>query len=211
MKAVIFDLDGLLVDSEIHWHTAVDLIWQKHGVERTLELDKKLIGLNLFDTIKVINEFNPTLTLEELTQSFDDAANTIYGEQCQLMPGAANLIANLRAQNVPIGLGSSSSIDWINAALERLQIRPHFSALVSTRSHKLPGKPNPDVYIEAARQLGVMPSEVIVFEDTIIGATAGKRAGAFVVGVPQVWSYGDFSVADVILESLADFDFSLIK
>ena len=212
MKAVIFDMDGLLIDSERHWLLCDKKVWGALGIEVTEEFIDKLTGLNLRDGYAVARQYKPDLSWKAMQEQNAKVATVIYTEMTELMPGVIELLQNAKDNNLRIGLASSTSLDWINVVLQRFNLDHFFKVKLSTHSMGLPGKPKPDVYLEAMRQLGVDPQETVVFEDSIHGVTAAKQAGAFTVAVPNPeWNKGDYSIADVVLRSLADFDFSLIK
>ncbi len=211
MKAVIFDMDGLLIDSEKHWIGRDKEMWGALGIEATEEFMQKLTGLNLRDGYVVAQQYKPDLTWDAMIEQNSKVATVIYTEMTELMPGVIELLQRVKDSNLRIGLASSTSLDWINIVLQRFNLDHFFEVKLSTHSMNLPGKPKPDVYVEAMKQLGVSPQDTVVFEDSIHGVTAAKHAGAFTVAVPNPeWNKGDYSIADVILTSLADFDFSLL-
>ena len=212
MKAVIFDMDGLLIDSERHWVGRDKEMWGALGIEATEEFMQKLTGLNLKDGYAVAQQYKPDLTWDAMIEQNSKVATVIYNEMTELMPGVIELLQRAKDSNLRIGLASSTSLDWINIVLQRFNLDHFFEVKLSTHSMGLPGKPKPDVYLEAMKQLGVSPQDTVVFEDSIHGVTAAKHAGAFTVAVPNPeWNKGDYSIADMVLVSLADFDLSLIK
>lgn len=212
MKAAIFDMDGLLVDSEKHWIGIDRTIWEELGLEVTEEFQKQLTGLNLKDAFALAVRYKSDLSWDEMIRKYDEAAVAIYTEKTQLLPGVIVLLKKLKEQEIPLGLASSSSIDWINIVLDRFNLQEFFTVKLSARTMNIPGKPRPDIYLQAMKLLNAEPDKSIVFEDSIHGVTAAKKAGAYTVAVPNPeWNSGDYSIADLVLQSLEDFNFSIIK
>ncbi len=201
-----------MVDSEIYWTPVAEEIWQSFGAEFDSVFLDQLVGLNLKDSFDIARKIDPDLSWNELLRRYDAAAVKVYGEQAQLLPGVLDLVKTCAQENIQLGIASSSSLDWVNIMLRRFQLSDFFKVVLSTRTLNLPGKPDPAVYLEAMKELQVTPAETIVFEDSIHGVTAAKRADAFTVAVPNpLWNSGDYSIADLVLDSLEKFDTAILR
>lgn len=185
--AVLFDNDGLLLDSESVWTRAERDLFERYGVELTIDHKLELVGTNPEITggimersleqpgrgAELVEELE-ALVMEELEGGLDP------------MPGARELVAALRAGGTPIALVSNSPQRFMERALTLVEMEGQFGALVSGHEVAAP-KPAPDPYLEACRQLGVEPSaHVIVLEDSPTGVEAGLAAGLTVIGIPSV-------------------------
>lgn len=204
-QATIFDMDGLLIDSEIHWGVVEDDIWGKLGMEPSEALNREILGLNMTDTCIVIHKYRPDISVEKIRAVFNAGAQIVY-KLAEFMPGASELLSALKQEaGTKIALVSSSSQSWVNQFLDKFNLQHFFDLVLSTEGMSIPGKPAPDAYIESMKRLGVAPTQSIIFEDTTRGLTAAKGSGAFTVAVPDPrWSFGDFSSADLVVSSLRD-------
>lgn len=183
LEAVVFDCDGLLLDTETHWSTAETTLFERYG--KTFGRDHKLrmIGSSLQAT---------GVILEELLEQ-PGRANEINDEMIELvaeamvasepMPGAADLVAELRGR-VPIALASNSWRQLITVALHAAELTHSFDVVVCGDEVAHP-KPAPDIYLETARLLDVAPERTIALEDSPNGVEAALAAGMFVVGIPS--------------------------
>ncbi|BCU76766.1 HAD family phosphatase [Luteolibacter sp. LG18] len=206
MKAVLFDFDGVLVDTEWAIYDAWHRTFRAHGHPLPLELYTRCIGSD-FDT------WSPKTHLEELTgSSFDwheldlkrqeEIVRDLAGEGP--MPGAVALLESLIAKGIPRAVVSSSSHHWVDGWLDRLGMMPLFDTVVC-RGDAPRIKPAPDLFLEGARRLGFEPAECLVIEDSLNGVKAARAAGCPVWAVPnRVTACLDFSLANAVLPSLAE-------
>lgn len=184
-EAIIFDLDGTLIDTESadlwacqqlcleHSFTMTPEFWAEHIVGR---MDN--YGL-LYDQLMQRNGHGTTL--ESLRRRLNELW-TIGLEQVQLMPGVVNLLPGLRAAGYPLAIATASDRAWVHRWLTAFNLLPHFLA-IATGDDVVYNKPAPDVYLYAAAQLGVKPERCLVFEDSLPGLTAATSAGMTVVAV----------------------------
>ena len=186
VKAAIFDLDGLLINSEPLWEEAQMFVYTLIGVE---ELSK------LYVANMIVNE------VERLIVS--------KGEP---LPGIREVFSVLRKNRIRIALASSSFHRVIKAALKRLELEDEFE-LVFSGQDCIYGKPNPEIYLKTSIALGLEPWECLVFEDSLNGVIAGKSAKMKVAAVPEKRLGKDvrFSIADYILDSLGDFEEPMLR
>lgn len=205
-SAVLFDFDGVLVDTEWAIYDAWHRTFLEHGHPLPLEIYNRCIGSD-FET------WSPKTHLEDLTaQSFDwhdlDARRQekIMADLNRQtpMPGALALLEQLKAAGVPRAVVSSSSHHWVDGWLEKLDLARWFD-LVICRGDAARIKPAPDLYLEAAHRLGMPPQDCLVIEDSHNGLKAAKAAGMPVWIVPnRVTACLDFSVADGVFPSLEE-------
>lgn len=208
LKALIFDFDGLILDTE----TPEVLVWQsiyrEHGFELPVHEWEKTIGGYGIST------FDAADHLALLTQGRLDAVSSRlrYRKEADaiihaspVMPGVLELIREAKMQGLKVAIGSSSPHSWVDTHAQRLGIFQLFDHIIC-QDDVPPGrtKPHPDIYLKALEKLQVRNTEAVVFEDSPNGALASKRAGVFVVAVPnQLTSTMNVS-GDMTVSSLAD-------
>jgi HAD superfamily hydrolase (TIGR01509 family) len=204
--AVIFDLDGVLIDSEPVWESVRrDYVarhhgrWQPDSQERLMGMSTPEWAAYLAGELGV--ERPPEVVAAEVTELMGER----YGERPRLLPGAVAAVRRL-AERWPLGVASSSNRELIDLALELLGAADDFVATVS--SEEVPrGKPAPDVYLEAARRLDVSPTEAAAIEDSHNGIVSAKAAGMRVLAIPnRRFPPGEDALAqaDVVLRSPAE-------
>lgn len=203
--AVIFDMDGLLVDTERLQFGASDMVLRaRTGQTIPHEVMTSLVGLR---SDECWARLRALFGLTESAEELEAAQAAFYGpmlrEQAEAMPGALDLVAVLHARGYPLAIASSSPFWQIHAVIERFGWREIFQALASGEevTH---AKPAPDIYLLAAERLGVAPSRCVALEDSGPGSTAARAAGMHVIAVPSAETRRhSFANADVILPSLA--------
>jgi HAD superfamily hydrolase (TIGR01509 family) len=207
IKAIIFDFDGLILDTETHEYEVLNEIFKEHQCELPLDLWGKLIG--------TITTFNPYTYLEEQTKTTLDHNELVKQQkerfsqriiQENARPGVTDYLDAAKTLGLKIGLASSSNYEWVSSHLKRLDLLDRFEC-IRTSDHVEHVKPDPSLYLEAAKCLGVKPEECIAFEDSANGALAAKRAGMKCVTVPNTVTKGlDFCEVDHSLESMAQME-----
>ena len=211
IEAVIFDMDGVLADSEPLYHLSMNQVLQAHGHSLTNEDNRIILGTTVIHTWKWLKDrFGLDGELEEWIGVYDRIILKNLKENVEPSPGLYDLLDSLKARGLPIGLASSSQANWVDAVLTTLDVKDRFSVVVSG-DMVTNGKPAPEIFLKAAGELGVEPSKCLVFEDSPHGIQAGKAAGMAVVAVlTDLTRDLDLSLADRRIESLSDFDFSLL-
>jgi HAD superfamily hydrolase (TIGR01509 family) len=208
LKAAIFDMDGLLLDSEPLWKEAEVAVFKSVGVPLTEELCRETVGVRLDGVVRHWYRRYPWQDepLDSVEARVLAAVSRLIEERGRLMPGVSETIEALRAENYALAVASSSPMQLMRTALEKLEIIDFFSVLHSAEFEER-GKPDPAVYRSAIAQLGVDPEHCIAFEDSVIGVRAAKGAGARVIAVPDPADISNpgFATADVVLASLTDF------
>lgn len=185
LRAVLWDMDGTLVDSEPVWaRVQIDLL-SGLGASWTIEDSVSLVGSDLRDAVKVWMSRIPEgrITAEELAERMFTEVVESLRQEVVFRPGAVELLQALNKEEIPCALVSASYRVMIDAALSHLP-GDLFDLIVAGDEVKH-GKPHPEPYLTAARKLGVDPADCIVIEDSPGGTASGTAAGAFVVAVPQ--------------------------
>lgn len=177
-KAIIFDLDGTLIDSMQLWRSVDTEFLNSRGIEVPQDLFAHLPHGNSFiQTAQYFKDrFNLPDSAASIMQEWTDMVGHHYESDIMLKPGVQNLISTLDAQGVIIGLGTSNSLELAKKSLEHHGIWDYFKCAVTGDLH-LKGKPFPDIYLLAAERLKIEPRDCLVIEDTLSGVQAAKAAG----------------------------------
>jgi HAD superfamily hydrolase (TIGR01509 family) len=206
IEAVVFDLDGVLLDSEEIWDRAREELARERGGRWHDQAQRDMMGMSSTEWSRymadVIGLPEPP---EEINREVVRRLTELYREELPAIPGAREAVERLAAR-WPLGLASSSNRELIDLALELLGVEHLFTATVSSEevAH---GKPAPDVYLEAARRLDVDPTTAAAVEDSHNGILSAKAAGMRVIAIPNAHFPPDgdaLAVADVVLDSLAE-------
>lgn len=192
-EAVIFDLDGTLVDSMWIW-VDVDVEYlKKHGHTLPKELQKDIEGMSTTEVAMYFKEtFGIKDDVEDMKNEWIDMAHEYYKSKIPMKKGAKEFILKLKERGIKIGVGTSNFRDLAELVLTTHGILEHVEIL-RTSCEVEKGKPSPDVFLKVAEDLNVNPRNCFVFEDTHAGVIAGNRAGMDVVGVYDEASKDYFS------------------
>jgi len=206
MKAVIFDMDGVIIDSEpIHFEVDMQTM-EKLGVHISKDELNKYVGTtNEYMLTELINKYKIEKSIDEITEyKINLTINKIKEAPIDAIDGIRELLVELKNSNIKTAIGSSSTRDLIDAVIEKFKLKAYFDYIVSGDEVK-EGKPKPDIYLEASKRLNVNPSECIVIEDSKNGVLAAKSAGMKCVGFKNENSGDqDLSRADIIVDSIKD-------
>ncbi|MSP78826.1 MAG: HAD family hydrolase [Dehalococcoidia bacterium] len=210
-QAVIFDMDGVLTDSESYYYEAVNVVLAGHGLHLTEKENEVILGLGVKETwMWLVEHFRLTGPLEQWLATYDREVLPILKAQVTPAPGLSELVAGFQQRKLRLGLASSSQRNWIEAVLQKVHLPKTFEVIVAGDEVEH-GKPDPEIYISAAQQLGVRPEQCLVIEDSPTGIRAGKAAGMTVVAVLTPYTHVlDLSRADHVIASLKDFDWSVL-
>lgn len=198
-QAVVFDCDGLLLDTESSWYRAQDVVVEEVAAQLTAEDDQHLHGSTIETAARIIAERSGSSephVLARLHEAFDKELSA----GIEIMPGAAALVEAVAAK-VPVGCASNSWLEALEGKLTTGGLREHFTVLEASDTVENP-KPAPDMYAAAAKELGAAPEHTLAFEDSGTGARAARDAGLRLIAVPAP---GDAAPpADLALTSLED-------
>jgi HAD superfamily hydrolase (TIGR01509 family) len=206
VEAVIFDLDGLLVDSEAVWDDVRKRFTEERGGTWHEGAQRDMMGMSSVEWSRYVRDrLGVDMEPEEISMAVADGVVEVYRQNLPLLPGAAEAVKSL-ANEWPLGLASSSNRHVIDLVLELAKIAEDFQATVSSEEVGA-GKPAPDVYLEAAKRLGKEAAACVAIEDSTNGIKSADGAGMAVIAVPNQ----DFppepealESADVTLESLTE-------
>lgn len=204
---LLFDMDGVMVLNH-HYHIVAYCEWAaRYGYEIDEKLfNERLTGKTMYDAIV---ELSPELlksgTPEKYEEEKESLYREMYGPHMQPTPGLLTFLDSAKALNIPIACGSNAYMKNINFILDGLPLRRYFSAAVSGTEVAKP-KPAPDVYLEAAKRIGVHPSLCVVFEDSLTGIKAAQAAGMKVVGVASSFSHDQLAHTDIIINDFTEID-----
>ena len=182
-EAVIFDLDGSLVDSMWIWKQ-IDIDYLgRFGHELPPTLQDEIGGMSFYETAVYIKKrFDLPCELEDMMQDWNDMAREKYMNEVPLKEGVFEFLQECKKRNIKLGIASSNSRELVNGVLETLGVFDYFDYTL-TGSEAKRGKPAPDIYLAVAKELSVNPENCLVFEDIVPGIMAGKSAGMTVIAV----------------------------
>lgn len=199
--AIVFDCDGLLVDTEPCWDWANQQLFLRRGRDMAEVDTSPLFGRSSRDSVVLLAQWLEEVGREQ--ELFDELTGTVVGRMethAQAMPGAVDLVGRLLGHGVPLAVASNSPLPIVELALGLGGLAGCFDAVVSS-DHVPRPKPAPDLYLLACSRLAVDPSTAVGFEDSRTGLAALRGAGLASIGVPSL--PGDFP-ADWVVPSLAD-------
>ena len=205
IRAIVFDFDGLILDTEEPIYRSWLEVYQAHGEELPFERWIQIVGSTTtgFHPQRHLEErLGRPLAQEELDRRIGRRTEMILA--LDVLPGVRQRIAEARELGLKLGVASSSTEDWVRGHLERLGILDRFDCIRCRDDVEHP-KPEPDLFLAAAACLGVPASEAIAIEDSPNGIAAARRAGMRCVAIPNsITARLDLSGADLVLTSLAD-------
>lgn len=191
IKAVLFDLDGTLVDSMWMWKDIDIEFLKKYGIEYPHNFQENIEGMSFSETVEYMKErFGLKQSLDNIKEELNQMAWDKYTNEVPLKEGALELLQYLKDNNIKAGIATSNSRELVNLVIQKLGLESYFGS-IRTACEVERGKPSPDIYLLVAKDLDVKPEHCLVFEDVIPGVMAGKNAGAKVCAV-----YDEYSVKD---------------
>jgi mannitol-1-/sugar-/sorbitol-6-/2-deoxyglucose-6-phosphatase len=208
IRSVIFDFDGVIIDSEPLWMEAEIEIFKSVGVNLNPELCRQTTGLNTADTVQHWFEIyqwkgkSPFMIHKEIIQ----AVLALILEKAELKEGFMDVLAMMIRKNLPVAIASASPLSLISATLDKFSLA-HCFKIIHCGDHEEFGKPHPAIYLGAARKIGIEPVHCLAFEDSFNGAISAKAARMKLVAVPDAHDFPStrFDFADLKIASLKDF------
>ncbi len=189
-QAVIFDLDGTLVDSMWMWKSIDIEYLGSFGYDCPPDLQKSIEGMSFTETAHYFKRrFQLDSSIEEIKAAWTRMSIDKYRTQVPLKDGAGRFLDYVKQAGIPMGIATSNGREMVDAVLTSLSIGSYF-ANITTGCEVAMGKPAPDIYLKVAGHLGVWPEHCLVFEDVPAGIQAGKAAGMTVVAVADEFSKG---------------------
>lgn len=209
IKAIIFDLDGVLIDSGPLWNKVMSKVLGEVGVPFGKNGIKKTNGFRTDDIVNYWFSRYPWrgVSMKDIEGKIIKGVVERIKREGKPISGAVELVKIFAKKNLPIAIASSSQMEIINVAVEKISIGDYIKAIHSAEDERF-GKPHPDVYITAAKKLGVKPESCLVFEDSLNGVLAAKAARMKCVAIPGKREKGNkrFCIADLVIEPLKDFN-----
>lgn len=208
IEAVIFDMDGSLVDSMWMWR-AIDIEYLgRYGIALPEDLQEKIEGMSFNETaVYFKNHFSIPESLEQIMEEWNRMAWDKYIYEVPLKKGIPEFLEGCRNSGIRLGIATSNSRVLVENVAEVHNLRDYFSCIM-TGTDVLRGKPNPDIYLAVAEGLGVSPERCLVFEDIVAGILAGKNAGMRVCAVEDDYSAqaraAKKELADYYIEDFTD-------
>jgi len=208
MQAVIFDMDGLLIDSEPMWKAAEHRVFSSVGVDVCEQLSAQTAAMTTDEVTRFWYEQNPWTgkSLAQVETEVVDCVEALITERGMPLDGVIEILSFFQQRGFKIGLSTNSPARLIPVVLNKLDISAYFDA-ISSSEHEVAGKPHPAVYLSTAKKMGVSPSLCLAFEDSVSGIVSAVDAGLKVVAVPPAESFGEdrYNGADMIIRKLSDF------
>jgi HAD superfamily hydrolase (TIGR01509 family) len=200
---VLWDLDGVLIESSQQHLVSWISVLPRFGLTMSRELHEQTFGMNNREILTIMLGEPPEADLlRRISSEKESAFREIIKGTVEPLAGAVELLEQLYSLNMRQAIASSAPEENIHVVVEELQIGGYFQALVS--GHDLPAKPDPAVYLEAARKIELGPEACVVVEDAIVGVRGAKKAGMRAVGVTTTHAAEALQDADLVVESLLD-------
>jgi len=211
IEVIIFDLDGLLIDSQPLQYKTYNQVFSEYGYPISCE-DWQLMVTQSYSIQRWIEEHKLPLDPESIRNQKKEIYDPLIREELQLKPGAKKTV-ELLSRKYQLCIASSSRIESIQASLEKFSLIDYFKVLMSDTT-ALRGKPFPDIFLKAASQMKTMPNRCVVIEDAVGGLRAAKEAGMLCIICPDSYigtPLEQYSDADLIVNSLEDISIETIE
>jgi HAD superfamily hydrolase (TIGR01509 family) len=209
LQAIIFDMDGLLIDSEPIWREAEKIIFSEVNITLTDEMCFTTVGLRIDEVVEHWYMKFPweKPSKEMVKNKIIDKVIELILAKGEILPGVMETIQYFHSKGFPLAIASASSQIIIDAVTEKLNIKKYFNVIHSAEFEEY-GKPHPAVFISTAKKLNVHPTNCLVFEDSVNGVIAAKASRMKVIAVPENIHFENskFEIADMRLKSLNDFN-----
>ena len=210
ITTVIFDMDGVIIDSEGIWKRAEKEVFSSVGVQLSAELCKITATMTTKEVTKFWFDKYPwkNASLKEIEKGVIERVAHLIKEEGKAISGIEVFIKNLKSKGFKIGLATNSPSILIPTVLKKLKLRKYFDA-TSSAENEVEGKPDPSVYLTVANKLNSKPEHCIAIEDSLSGLLAAKKAGMKTIAISTKSS--DYEMADYIINKYDQFDISLLN
>ncbi len=209
IKAVVFDMDGTIADSEKIAERVTREFFQNRGIIMTREEEKAMFGLNWKELVKEILKSRGFEYKQSIKNTLKERYVRTMSRDVKALPGVYDLLGEV-SKNLKVGLATNSRHREVEIIFDKLGFHEFFH-LKLARDHVKKGKPDPEIYLKAADTFGVSPLECVVFEDSIIGLQAAKNAGMKRIAIVNTYSREELAnEADLIIDGYKDIDLSKI-
>ena len=213
-KAILYDMDGVLIDSEPLFLDAINRIIVQEGQSPISEPENEeyLIGTTVNQTWEQLKDIRVLpKAIPEYIDMYDVVVKEVLSQRIDPQPGVVGLLNTCKELGIPKAVDSSSLIEWVYIKLNSIGLLDSFDAVLGGDDVKN-GKPNPEIYLLAAKKLGFSAEECIAIEDSPVGISAAVASGAHTIAVRTYFTRNlDISQANTVVDSLEQFDFSLIR
>ena len=207
-KAAIFDMDGLLIDSEPYWKIAEKKVFSELGLDLSDETLRQVMGFRLSEVVQHWYQFKPWQNpdFKKTENDILDCVKQLIIDHAEALEGVYEVLEKFSKENFKMALASSSSMSLIEVVVDKLHIRKYFDVLWSAEFEPF-GKPHPGIFITTANKLTIDVKDCIVFEDSINGVIAAKAARMKCIAIPEEATFDNpqFEIADLKLKSLLEF------
>lgn len=214
IEAVIFDMDGLLIDSEPLWQEAEIEVYGRVGVPLTVEMTAQTMGLRTDEVTRHWHKRYPwdSPSQEDISRQLDETVIKCIIEKGVAKDGVSEAIAVCESLGLPMAIASSSPMELIDAVINKLGIASNIKTKHSAH-HEEYGKPHPAVYLKTAKELDIPPEHCVAFEDSANGVISAKAAKMKCIAIPEANARDDkrFGIADIVIHSLLDFAPHMLK
>jgi sugar-phosphatase len=211
IKAVIFDMDGILIDSEPFWKISEIENFKSLGVPLTAEMCETTVGMRIQEVTRLWHSRYPwdisLISFEQLENDVIDGVINLIKKNGTPAKGMYEALEFFREKDLPMAIASSSAVKMINAVIEKFAIQEYFKVTHSAENEEF-GKPHPAIYLNTAKMLGIAPEYCLAVEDSFNGLKSAKAAGMKTIAVPEKKFFDDpkFNIADIKLRSLLEID-----
>jgi len=213
ISAVIFDMDGLIIDSEPLWKIAEIETFKEVGFDFTFEMCALTTGMRIDEVVEFWRAKLKweSFTNTEIVNKIQNKMIQLIKERGKLLPGIIESLNLLNANDVLIGLASSSSMSLINTTVDTLKIRKFFNVIHSAEN-EIAGKPNPAVFLSTAKMLNVNPEKCLVLEDSKAGMNAGINANMRTIVIPELGTSPKWAnIGYKKLKTMLEFNLELLR
>ena len=206
--AVIFDMDGVIIDSNPYHKEAWLQFAEKYNIElKVEEVPEKIYGKTNTTALRDVfqKDFSPEEN-ERLGEEKEAIYRDLHAKDLEPIAGLRKLLEMLKEHQVPMAVATNAPVSNVDFIMEKTGLRPYFGVVIDSSSVKN-GKPDPEIYLKSAEKLGVLPERCIVIEDSVPGAEAGIRAGMKVVAITTTHSKEELEQTDLVIDAYKELSF----